>query len=173
MAPLPESNTPRYRVHYTVGTFEHTMQFRSAISPVALGALVEAFTNAFGINVWASVITNVEFAPSGSNIFNLVLTGAEGHSYGVGAMPITFAPLAYNFIGRSNDGRRVRLAVFGSKSNATNFRVAPLEESWIDDARGVLVGAGSSLLTIGGLAPVWKTYVNVKNFDHWVDEIRQ
>lgn len=172
MAPLPENSTPRFKLHYVITSYDHTMQVRSHMSPASFGTLMGSFLAAFGINIYALTVTNVEFAAANSNIFNLVTTGIEGITYGAGASDPQHAPLAYNFIGRSTGGRRVRLAVFGSKSYGTNYRVSPGEESWVDDARVVLDDAGPAIVCIDDIPPIWKTYVNVKPFDHWINQVR-
>jgi hypothetical protein len=59
------------------------------------------------------VIDEVQFAASGSNIFNPVVTGIEGNSYGSGGVSAPNAAFFLSFVGRTSGGRRARLFVFG------------------------------------------------------------
>lgn len=172
MAPLPPSNTARYRVDYSVGTHQHSMQFRSLNSPSALGGVVNAFLNALAGFIYQITIDAVEFAPAGSDIFNPVTTGIEGNTYGVGTPIVTEVPWAYTFIGRTTGGRRVRLAVFGAKNLGINYRFQAGESPELDAGLAVLVAVTGQLLGIDGLVPVWKTYINAQVNDHWLQEVR-
>lgn len=172
LPPLPANNTARYRVSYTVNGFTHTFQIRSLSSPAAIGAHINAFFGALAPLLYATVIGTTEFAAAGSDVFNLVTTGAEGAAHGTGIGPLNVVPLAFNFIGRTSGGRRVRRAIFGSTSVATNYRAVAGELVAADAARNNLVAAGSLILGIDGITPIWKTYINLKYFDHWVKEVR-
>lgn len=172
MAPLPPSNTPRFRIHYGGGGEEHTFQMRSNQSPASIGIAANAFLSALSPAIFSIVIQFVEFAPAGSDIFNPVVTGIEGNLYGVGASPIANLAWAWNFIGRTTGGRRVRVAVFPAQILALNYRAEAGENAAIDAARNSLVANSLSWLGIDGIVPVWKTYANVKPFDHWVKVLR-
>lgn len=172
MAPLLPSNTPRFRFHYANGANQHTLQVRSHESPASIGARVHDFLTALGVAITEITMDFVDFAPAGSDIFNPVTTGIEGNSYGLGVPAVTQQVAAINFIGRTPGGRRVRYAVFGAASVATNYRFSAGENSLVDAAIAVLVASGSQLRGIDDLTPVWKTYANVKPFDHWVEQVR-
>lgn len=172
MAPLPENNTPRFRIHYSVNTTEHTMQIRSGASPAFIGGLVDDLLTNIGVFLFLTTVTTVEFAPSGSNIFNPVISGIEGNTYGAGAGLPDTVPWAYTFVGRTSGGRRVRLAVFGATALGVNYRFSPGESGELDAARALLEASGSIIQGIDGLAPIWKAYVNVQVNDHWVKEVR-
>ena len=172
MAPLPPSNTARYKIHYTINSFSHTMQLRSSGSPAAVGTFVDTFFTDLVPLLFNRVIDSVEFAASGSDIFNPVVSGIEGNSYGAGSPLPDQVPWALNFIGRTSGGRRVRIAVFGPVSLGTNYRWVAGEAPSVDAAIATLSGAGSLIEGIDGLTPIWKTYANVKPFDHWIGEVR-
>jgi hypothetical protein len=172
MAPLPSSSTPRFRISYTIGPNQHTFQMRTGASPATLGTFVGSLFSALGSNIYAGVVDFVEFAASGSDIFNLITTGAEGLAFGGGVQPTAEVPWAYTFIGRTSGGRRVRLSVFGAKALGGNYRVSAGEAAWIDAAIAVLVGPPVLLVGIDSLVPVWKTYANVQVNDHWIKQIR-
>lgn len=172
LPPLLPNNTARYRVSYTSNSVLHSFQIRSLSSPSAIGAHINAFFAALAPQLYETTIGSTEFAAAGSDVYNLVTTGAEGAIHGTGVGPLNVVPLAFNFIGRTSGGRRVRRAIFGSTTVAVNYRAQPGEFSAIDAARAVLVNAGSMIMGIDGITPIWKTYVNLKYFDHWVKEVR-
>jgi hypothetical protein len=172
MAPLSPDNTARYRVHYTVIGAQHTMEIRSLISPGALGTLVDSLLTQLGTDIFAMVVDFVEFAASGSNVFNSVTTGIEGFTYGSGAGTTIQIPNYVHFIGRTTGGRRVRLTVFGIIGLGTDYRFIAGEDALIDAAISVLVASGGNILGIDGLTPVWKSYANAGTNAHWQKAVR-
>lgn len=172
MAPLPPSNTPRYKVLYTTVFEQHSMEIRSHISPSALGTLVNDFMTAIGASALVATIDEVQFAADGSDIFNAVTTGIEGNSYGTGAGYDAQTAWYYSWIGRSSDGRRVRLYRFGASSLGNDFRFGRGEGTGLDAATDVLVAAGADIVTIGDLQPVWKFYINAGVNAHWQKAVR-
>jgi len=172
MAPLNPNNTPRFRFHYTCLGEDHTLQIRSANSPAFVGTFVDGFLTALGSAQHVKTISFVEWAPAGSDIFNIVVTGIESNSYGAGASVPEHAAWAYTFIGRTPGGKRVRLSVYGATDLGTDYRFIAGENVWIDAAVGALTAAGGLVLGIDGLTPAWKPYANIQVNDHWVKELR-
>jgi hypothetical protein len=172
MAPLPPSNTPRFKVFYTNCGRQHTMQFRSHLSPAALGTLVDGFFDTVTASVTATSIDEVQFAADGSDIFNAVTTGIEGNTYGTGAGSPAEGATFWSWIGRSSDGRRLRLYLFGTVGMAQDYRWMAGEAAVLDAARDYLAAAGDDIVTIGDLAPVWKTYINAGVNAHLQQVIR-
>jgi len=172
MAPLPPNSTARFRFHYTCIGEEHTLQVRSGNSPSFVGSFVDTFLTALGNAQHVKVISFVEWAPAGSDIFNIVTTGIESNSYGAGVDVAGHAAWAYTFIGRTPGGKRVRFSVYGATDLGTDYRFIAGENVWIDAAVGALVSAGGLVLGIDGLSPVWKPYANIQVNDHWVKESR-
>lgn len=175
MAPLPPSNTPRYQVHYsTSGGVEHTLQVRApaVVSPATFGTFIDAFFLALGTDIYQTTLTFVEFAPVGSDIFNIVTTGQEGNVYGSGVMPAVNLPLFISFVARSPGGRRGRIEMFGWKFVDTSWRYNFGENPNIDAAVVVLQGGAGYPLGIDGTELVWKQYANVGYDDHYVQQLR-
>lgn len=172
MAPLSPDNTPRFRVHYTTVGRQHTMEVRSSSSPAAVGTFLQNFFTTQGAVSFASVIDSVDFAVSGSNVFNPVTTGAEGHTWGSGAGNTTSIPYFINYIGRSTGGRRLRMAVFGHAGAPIDYRYVAGENATVDNTIAVLVAAGGLLTCIDGITPVWKTYANVGFNAYWQRNVR-
>lgn len=172
MAPLAPNNTPRYRFHYTQIGVQHTHQLRTNASPGTAGGFMNAYWTFFGSTIFGLVLDFVDWAPEGSDIFNVVLTGYEGEAYGAGVGGVEDIPRAYTFIGRSPGGRRCRFVQFGAKNVGGNYRVSAGELAEIDAVIALLQGASTNVLAIDGLQPLWHSYANVKEYDHWVDEVR-
>lgn len=172
MAPLPPNSTARFRVQYTTIAKQHTMEIRSTSSPSAIGVIVDALLTALGAAIFGLTIDVVEFAASGSNVFNPVTTGIEGNVYGSGSGTTVNVPSYFNFIGRTSGGRRVRLAVFGAAIAGGDYRFIAGELAVIDAARAVLVSAGGAIMGIDGLTPVWKSYVNAGFNAYWQRAVR-
>lgn len=172
MAPLPPSNTARFRFTYTTGGEVHSFQIRSAGSPVAVGAMVDAFLGALSTAQYFKTLTGTDWAAAGSNVFNPVVTGIEGNSYGVGVPVSADRAWAFNFIGRTSGGKRCRIMIFCPTSMTTNYRYDPGEASLVDAAVNVLQGAGGLIIGIDGLTPIWKDYVNLLANAYWQKELR-
>ena len=173
MAPLLPSNTPRFRVFYTTMGHQHSLQIRSHNSPSVVGDTLNAYFSAFGAAAAQATIDFVDFAPSGSDIFNPVTTGREGDIYSSAIAPVAEAAAwEFIFIGRTSGGRRVRFSRFGATALGTNYRYSAGESGQLDDVVAALVATGDGIRGIDDLTPVWKTYVNVKPNDHWVKVLR-
>jgi hypothetical protein len=172
MAPLPPSNTPRFRFHYTVIGRQHTLQLRSPSSPSGIAGFVNAYFTAFGVDLFATILDFADWAPAGSDIFNPVTTGLEGHTYGSGVGNLENTPWAYTFIGRTPGGRRVRLNQYGAKSLSANYRFTAGEQATVDAVIALLNIPGSQLRGIDNTIPIWKTYANAQVNDHWIKRVR-
>jgi hypothetical protein len=172
MAPLPPSNTARFRFHYTQIAQQHTHQVRSGASPATIAGFMNAYWSAFATEIFGLVVDSVEWAPAGSDIFNLVTTGLEGNAYGAGAGSVEDIPRAFTFVGRTSTGRRLRCVQFGAKNVSSNYRVTAGELAPIDAVIALLQGASTNMLGIDGNPAIWKNYANVKEYDHWVEAVR-
>lgn len=172
MAPLPENLTPRFRVNYANLSREHSFQIRSNESPATIGTQVEAFLGALGPLMAPSIVGTIEFAPSGSNIFNPVTTGAEGFSFGSADAPLEARAWYVNFVGRSSGGRRAKLFIFGAALLGSNYRWIVGENEAVDDAIAVLQTFPSGWQAIDGIVPVWKNYANAGVHDHIAKDLR-
>lgn len=172
MAPLSPDNTPRFRFHYSVDTEQHTFQVRSHESPSTVGAMMNGFLLALDDSIFAQTLDFVDFAPTGSSIFNPVTTGYEGNPYGLNPVVDTARAFAYTFLGRTSGGRRTRIAIFGAATLGVNYRISAGEDSNVDAAIAILVAQGSQHRAIDDLTPIWKSYADVQVNDHWVKLLR-
>src|SRR5688500_20323178 len=113
MAPLPVTNTRRWKVSYDVGGFAHQflVRLRDAAVPATVDSEVTTFLSAIGSLIWESEITGVQEAAEGSNLFFPIASGLVGDSWGSGAYSIGNNPLQWNFVWRAPGGRRVRVGM--------------------------------------------------------------
>jgi len=167
MAPLPVDSTPRYKVFYTNCGQQHVMDIRSHASPSAIGAELDALFTAISSLIFATQIDDLQFAASGSNIFNSVTSTFVGNNYGTGGGTDLTVASYINFVGRSSDGRRVRMAIFGTKDLASDFRFVAGENADVDNFISLLQDPASTLVTIGDLKPTWKSYANAGFNAYW------
>lgn len=174
MAPLNPNNTPRFRFHYSSMGHTHTMELRSHLSPAAIGALFNGLLVAAGTLIYQTTLDLVEFAPSGSDIFNPVTTGFEGTVYAGAGVSGAVTPTSFfvSFIGRSTGGRRARIFLYGVTTTATDYRFLPGENAQVDAAINVLQGSGNDLRAIDDITPIWKDYANAGVSAHWQKALR-
>ena len=172
MTALPTSSTARFKVFYTVGPFQHVMDLRSAGSPGNIGTIVHDLLTALAADLFAMTVDRVQFAVSGSGIFNDVVAGIEGNADGSGAFSVEETPNYVNFIARSSGGRRLRLAIFGIKTLGANYRFTAGENTGVDAAIARLISAAPFLLCIDGLQPIWKSYANAGRNVFWQKAVR-
>jgi hypothetical protein len=122
----------------------------------------------------ATVIQGLERALRGSNVRNpFSYTGLV--NFGLGTeIDTTERPRADSFTGRSIDGRKSKLFVFGTKGiGEGDMRVDITESAAIDEMVTFLNGANGVFLSISALQPVWHQYANVGYNDHWIKEYRK
>lgn len=175
MAPINPNNTDRLKIFYQNAVAEHTVVVRFD-GPAGLtdaesvfAGLVSNLAPLFSF----SEVTAVQQAAQGLDIFSDVpASSLLSVTWGSGAATNDNNAVAATFVGRSSAGRRARLSFFGYKGLTSDYRLTATESLDISDALDALTGATGSFLAIDGNAPIWKTYVDVKAFDHWVDTAR-
>jgi hypothetical protein len=160
LPPLPSNNTARFKIFYTNVGHQHVTQVRGTSSPASLGSQFDVLMTALSPILYATTIDKVEFAASGSNIFNIVTSGIEGNTYGSGAGSVAVKPYFYGFIGRSTGGYRVRFDIFGATILGLDYRFQPGEDVNIDAAVLVPQASASDWLAVDGVKPTWYSYVN-------------
>jgi len=172
MAPLPPNNTPRFKVTYSSLGRSHDFTARTNVSPAAFGVQADAFLGSFATFIATTTIDVVEFAPSGSDIFNPVTTGIEGNVYGTSGPAPDNAAWYVGFVGRTSGGRRARLFIFGAGLLGGNYRWNPGENASVDSAIATLQAQSPGWQAIDGLVPVWKSYANGGVNDAIVKDLR-
>lgn len=176
MAALPPSNTARWWLVYTVNGSTHKMGVRTLGSATGsqMNTVFNSLLNAISGAVNSIAPLNLEFAVQGSNVRNTVAwTGAP--TYGLGTEAGTDGRArTYSFVGRSNDGRKVKLFIFGGKTfGEGDYRVDVTEGATIAAVVNILNAASGVYLSISGVQPVWKGYANIGYSDHWIKQYRK
>lgn len=163
MAPLPESNTARLFIEYTVFGQEHVSELRlssgstsaDAVSAYAvLAPLMAALLHT------SDAVTGARFAAEGSNISNPLPVASEAGDQTT--LPdADHAPNFMSWTGRSNDGRRVRFTFFTPliDLSTTGYRQTSVTGDTLALMNAVQ-GATVDARTISGAVPVWNSYTN-------------
>lgn len=116
LLPLPASNTKRYFMVYTVGSFTHRIQVRANVVTTdadAVANLRADFAGLITILAPNCSFTGMEVALKGSNVRNAVagftpFTGTAGTAAAGQMLTRTLA-----MRGRSPGGRKVKMLIFG------------------------------------------------------------
>lgn len=176
MAALDPSNTARLYVDYEVAGQNHTLQCRLGTGVLTTDGMdvVADFLDALSSALYLVTVLGARFSASGSNVSNPVPWSGDP-TYGADVGPPNASANYLDFVGRSNDGRRVRVAVFGARfvaASAGDFRATGGEVAAIGDALAVLLDTEGQFVTVSGLQPSWKQYANTGNNAYWRNHIR-
>lgn len=174
MAPLPQSNTPRYRIVYNTGENEHTLQIRHAatVSTTLAGQQIADFLTQIEPLLGEITIVRAEAAAAGSNVFVPAFWPGDP-TYGSGDPGAINEPAFISFVGRSTGGRRIRVFVFGiSAVTQADYRLSEGESAVVAAALGSLESGPDFWQAIDGLQPVWNRYANMGFNAHYQRKAR-
>jgi hypothetical protein len=175
LSPLPPSNTARLWVDYATENAQHSMMFRYSPSAgiSAAQAAIDLFLSALAPTIYQITILGVRAAASGSDITNPVGSDLSA-TYGEGTEVLVVTPRELRFVGRSTDGRKNSISVYGFEgSTPDTFRFQPEDNANLDAAVAQLVASSTVIgLTISGAQAIWKPYVNIQFNSHWETELR-
>jgi len=173
ISPLPEDNTKRYKMIYTVEEDTHSLTGRAANTLTDAGAdahfvaLFAAIGSSLGSNcTWV----DLQVAAQNSNVFNSTGTWTPATGTG-GAVSELDQPRALCFPGRSATGRKVKAFVYGVDSGFTTpdaYEEDPLVTATFQGFQGLLNSQTDLWLAIDGSKPVWYFRLTVKGNDHWI-----
>lgn len=174
MAPLPDNNTDCYFVDYSVGGVQHTAQVRTSagVIPTDFGTTFNAVIGTMDSLLYELTIGQVRFRAEGSNISMPVDSGIEGNVYGSTAQPTLEIPRFLNFVGRSQGGRRVTMALFGFKASDDFYRLTGAESTDLQDAIDLMNSDDDVFQAIDDTSPVWYPYANWAWSAYWQRKIR-
>lgn len=177
MPPLPSNNTDVLFVDYSVGGENHTLQCRvvnPSGAPEAMSA-VDDFLTAISPLLRTITIVSARYRVATFSV-TLPVTWTGAASYGSGSAVHFETAYFVDFVGRDDDGRRCRAAVFGANVPADvsndDFRLTRAENSAVDDALSVLEAATDEWQSISGLKPSWHQYANIGTNAYWRNHIR-
>lgn len=176
MAPLPSNSTGVFYLDYSVGGHDHTMQIRfgSASSALEAAGVADAFLAAVSSQLFLITIIGARVRDAGTNVSYPVEWDGE-LTYGTGADGEYTSALYMDFVGRSLDGRRCRIAVFGSKAGVDpadkNYRW-DVTNSWVAGGLAALEALPNCPVTISDAPVNFKQYANTGVNAYWRNHIR-
>jgi len=177
MAPLPINNTACLFLDYSTCGREHTAMIRyddTASSGDAM-AVMDAFLTALDPGLTQLDVIGARVRDLGGAVtYPVTWTGAAQYGTTIGP---TYKSAAYlDFVGRSIDGRRCRVAIFGPGDffDATNedYRFTTGDSAVVASAVAVLEAGIGTPCSISGLAVNWNQYANTGVNAYWRNHIR-
>lgn len=175
MAPLPANNTKRYFLDYSVGGVEHTLLMRVATGTddsLASGAFEDLLTE-LSAQLYSLTVLGMRVSAEGSDI-SLPATYSGATSFGSGAADKVGTAGYVTFLGRTADGRRTRISIFGNKTVQVggDFRASGTEVGDFVDAIAWLQGNPSYFRSISGLGTTWYPYADTGYNSYWRNKLR-
>lgn len=171
MAPLPQNNTGRYWVEYSVSGVVHELMVRyaAAVPLATTRSYINQFLQAIGPEMFATSVLSVRYSPPGTLVSIPDLwSGAD--TWGVDPNPPNRTPVQIRFEGRSAGGRRVSWGLYGWDGTIPDaFRFPIVAESNYDAAWQAILEARNDgvFVAIDGDPPGLKNYVNVNYNSYW------
>lgn len=175
MAPLPSNNTACLFVDYSVGGEDHTMLVRIGAGSTVADAMLALsdFLTTLVATIFTITITGARQRAVDA-IVTTPVTWIGDATYGTGTATHAQSAWYINFVGRSPQGRKVRLAVFGAVNIvdlAENDYRLPATGA-VEDAIAVLQAADTVIVAIDGNGPIWYPYANLGVNAYWRNRIR-
>lgn len=175
MAPLPPDSSARVWIDYHTCGEDHTCMIRYK-APATVTDVADAFTaliSHIGGAFALSSLVGVRDAADGSNVSN-PSAGTWPVSWGSGAGDHAMSAHYIDFVGRSLDGRRVRLALFGASESqgGDDYRLTSAENAAVLASVAVLNGTPNIFISINKFQPVWYPYADVGINAYWRNRIR-
>jgi len=171
--PIDPTNTQRYYYDYTVEGYQHTHIVRCTADVGLSDAKVQidAFLTALGGGLVEITTVGLRHSEIGSNITNPVDADGLAATYGSGVGAAINAPLQVTFTGRSGDGHKARVGMFGWEAQTDiTWRYTTTENSDVLAAVAALTSAGAAgvYCSITGQRVTWHPYMNIAYNDHWI-----
>lgn len=173
MAPLPPDSTDRYFFTYHVNGHDHTMQMRVAdvVTDAEASASFSDLVNAMAGSLYASLFVRLERSFAGSNV-RVPATYSGDTEWGTGES-IANNPSAFSFTGKSSDGRRFAVQLFGRNlAPEDDWRTSAVDSSSVSDALEILNNDTNMWRTISGLSPILNAYANQSMNAYWQRQAR-
>lgn len=174
---LDPTNTERWFYDYTVLGNQHSLMMRTAdaLDFSQAAEAIDAFLTGIEGSLIEITTVGLRVALAGSNITNDVGTAGLSATYGTGAGSAINAPLQVTFTGRSADGHKARVGIFGWDGQTdASWRITAVESADVASGVSVLQGitTGGRFVSISGEPVVWHGYANIGYNDHWVKQAR-
>lgn len=176
MAPLPHNNTGIFYLDYSTEGHDHVMEVRFGTGSSALEAagFADAFLSAVSSQLFLHTIIGARVQDIGTNVSYPVEWDGDA-TYGAGTEGEYATAIYMSFVGRSLDGRRARIYLFGAKNVADpgdhNYRYSTAA-SWVTGGLAALQALPECPVSISGEPVAWKQYSNVGINAYWRNQIR-
>ena len=176
MAPLPTNNTAVLFVDYSTCLENHTVQMRYASDSSASEAMtaLDAFLTGLDVTLNEVTILGARVRDEGSNV-TYPVTWTGDATYGASAGTHEKSAWFIDFVGRSIDGRRCRIEMFGAVAafdgTQHDYRIET-DNTTVAAALAALEANGSAPCSISGLAVNWHQYANLGVNAYWRNRIR-
>lgn len=175
MAITPPNNTQRFWVDYTVSGHQHTLLCRagSTVTATDAGGTIAAFFAAHADLIYLTTIDAFRSAAPGVD-FSLPETWPGLATYGTDTGPNHTSAWYYDYVGRGDTGKRVRVALFGAKlvSAGNDYRITPSEQPFVSDVLAELRSDTEIFCDIDYGVPVWHNYANCGVNAYWRNKLR-
>lgn len=176
LSPLPASNTKRYFLGNQAGDLTHTIQIRTdgtQTDAQVVTALTSIFSVILPVCFDDTSFGPLEVADLGSDIRNPVAGWSTLVGTQPGSQPANDDPLTLCARGRSSDGRKVRLFLWGVLfTRPDTWRFVPGSATDLESFLSSLNSAAHTFFAIGGLKPVWRSDYTVNYNDHAIKRLR-
>ena len=176
MAIHDPKGTARWWLVYNNNSTEHRLLMRTAnaATNIIVSGFFQSLLNAVAGTLNSTTVLGLEHAIQGSNVRNpATYTGTVTFGTGTEAAQ-DVRPRCWSFTGRTTDGVKSKLFIFGMKQTAEgDLRVDTGESTAVANAVTFLNTTTGAFLGITGLQPIWHLYANVGYNDHWIKVYRR
>lgn len=175
---LPPTSTERWFYDYVANDVQHTLIMRTSDEREASAATeaLDAFLTSIAGNLSEITTVGLRVARIGSNITLPQDTTGLASTYGSTPGSAINVPLQVTFTGRSTDGHKARVGIFGWLSQTdASWRISRAEDADVASGLDSLAGlsTGGFFTSISGHAVLWNQYANIGYNDHWIKNRRK
>lgn len=171
---LPPENTARVFWTYNTVFENHTLMARcdGAMTDADVSTHISAFLDAMVPLLYHGLFVKMERSDIGSNVrVPAVYTGTT--EWGSGDGDPDEAPFFFSFTGKSADGHKARVEMFGrGRAQGDNWRISEADDSAVSDALAELRTSSAIWNSISDVGVIWNSYANKSVAQHWVKQLR-
>lgn len=177
MASLPSNNTGVLFLDYSTCLENHTAQVRfgDAGTPADCMIVLDEMLTAMVAFLYQVDIIGARVRLEGENVTNPV-TWTGDASYGGDPGPHYGTAQFVDFVGRSGDGRRVRMEFFGAQAyfdgGGDDYRFQSADFPFVANCLASLTSKTGCAVSISGLSVSWKSYGNGGVNAYWRNRVR-
>jgi len=177
MAPLDPTNTARAFLDYETCGENHTAMLRYTGIGSAADCMViwDTMLTAMVAFLYQVTIIGAREAVVGSNITNPITWSGDA-TYGGDPGPHYATAQYVDFVGRDNQGRRVRSAFFGAQAyfdgGGDDYRFQAADFPFVVTCVTALDSSAGNAVSINGLDPIWHLYGNGGVNAYWRNKVR-